>query len=144
MSKLIRYNYPLSSVFDEMEKNFNNFLSYPASGNKDFWLPDVDIKEDGDVYTVKMDVPGMDKKNIKINIDKYNNLIVEGERDSEIKQNKKDYICFERYKGSFYRKFTLPGTVNSQGIKATYRDGVLDIKIPKAKEEVTKQINIEE
>lgn len=139
MSNLIRYNRPFSSTFDELEK----FLSYPSSiNNRDVWLPDVYIKDDGSSYSVKSDVPGMDKKDIKINIDRYNNLIIEGERDVNIKKEQKNYLCFERYKGSFFRKIALPSAVDAQNIKAKYRDGVLEINVPKAKENITKQIDI--
>lgn len=150
MSNLVRYNQPLTSIFDEFEKNINHFLSaYPVFGSEfsargDSWLPDVDIKEEDKFYIVKADIPGMDKKDIGINIDQHNNLIIKGERDNEIKKEKNGYLYFERYKGSFFRKIPLPGAVNSQDVKAKYQSGVLEINIPKAKETVLKQINIED
>jgi HSP20 family protein len=150
MSNLVRYNQPLTSIFDEFGKNINRFLSaYPVLGNDfssvgDSWLPDVDVKEEDKFYVVKADVPGMEKKDIKISIDQQNNLVIEGERDTEIKKEKKGYLCFERYKGAFFRKIALPGAVDAQGIKATYQSGVLEVNVPKSKETVVKQISIED
>lgn len=140
MSNLIRYNEPLMSIFDELEKIVNNNV---FSKNVDCWLPNVDIKDEDKAYLVKVDIPGMDKKNIKISVDQYNNLIIDGERDSEVKKESKGYICFERRKGSFFRKMALPSTINSQNIKAKYQNGVLEINIPKAEENLVKQIDIE-
>jgi len=150
MSNLVRYNQPLTSIFDEFEKNISRVLSaYPVFGNDfstngDSWLPDVDVKEEDKFYVIKADVPGMEKKDIKISIDQHNNLVIEGERDTEIKKEKKGYLCFERYKGSFFRKIALPGAADAQGIKAKYQNGVLEINIPKSKETMVKQISIED
>lgn len=150
MSNLVRYNQSLASIFDEFEKNINRVLSaYPVLDNDfysvdDSWLPDVDVKEEDKFYVVKADMPGMEKKDIKISIDQQNNLIIEGERDDEIKKEKKGYIYFERYKGSFFRKIVLPRAVDAQVIKAKYQSGVLEINIPKSKETVVKQISIED
>ncbi len=148
MLNLTRHNQPLASIFDEFEKNINQFLpSYfknDPSNNNVYWTPEIDIKEEDQFYVVTADMPGMEKKDIKINMDQYNNLVIEGERDTETKKEKKGYICFERYKGTFFRKFSLPGVVDAQGIKAKYQNGVLEINIPKSKETVTKQISIED
>jgi HSP20 family protein len=152
MSNLVHYNQPLTSIFDDFENNINRFLSsYPARGGGfsdsnvgNYWLPNIDVKEEDRSYVITADVPGMEKKDIKISIDQYSNLIIEGERDTEVKKEKKGYICFERHKGSFFRKIALPGAVDAQDIKAKYQQGVLEVNVPKSKESVVKQINVED
>lgn len=146
MSSLIRYSRPFSVLLDEVENNLNHAFSlYPTNNqNRDYWLPEIDVKEQNNSYLIKMDLPGMDKKDVKISIDQQNNLVISGERETASKKERKDYICFERYKGSFFRKVPLPGTVDAQHITAKYRDGVLEITVPRAQEHLSKQIAIED
>lgn len=149
MLNLTRYNQHMNSIFDELDKSFNRFLPSTLSllrngiVNNDCWLPNIDIKEDDTSYTVMADVPGIAKENIKTSIDQYNNLVIEGKRESEVKEEQKNYICIERQNGSFFRKIPIPGIVDAKDIKAKYQDGVLSITIPKTKENLTKEITLE-
>jgi HSP20 family protein len=105
------------------------------------WSPVVDITEDADQYTLSFDLPGVEKKDVKMNYSD-NTLTVSGERRSF--EEKKDMTCHrvERAFGKFYRSFTFPTMVNAEKIGATYKDGVLTVAVPKAEETKPKQITI--
>lgn len=105
------------------------------------WSPVVDIMEDADKYALSFDLPGIDKKDVKMNFSE-NTLTISGERRSE--DEKKDVTCHrvERVYGKFYRSFTFPSMVNAEKISAQYKDGVLLVTVPKAEESKPKQITI--
>ena len=105
------------------------------------WSPSVDISEDESEYLIKMDIPGMDKKDIKVNYQD-GRLTVSGERKTETKEEEKDYIRQERYRGSFYRSFTLTDTIKDEEIQATFKDGVLKLVVPKAETVKPKSIKV--
>ena len=105
------------------------------------WAPAVDIAEDKDEFLVTADLPGLTKKDININI-KDNMLTISGERQSEIKDEKKNYCRTERNYGTFKRSFQLTDKVVSDKISATFKDGVLTVNIPKAEESKPKSIDI--
>lgn len=107
------------------------------------WSPSVDIVELENAYKLQAEIPGMDKKDIKIDVDK-GVLTVSGERTAEKKEEKKGtYQYFERQYGSFTRSFKLPEHVNASKIKATYKDGVLELEIPKTEASKALQVNID-
>lgn len=105
------------------------------------WSPVVDIMEDADKFSLSFDLPGVDKKDVKMKFSE-NTLTVSGERRSE--EETKDATCHrvERVYGKFYRSFTFPSMVNADKISAAYRDGVLTVTVPKAEESKPKQISI--
>ena len=105
------------------------------------WHPMVDIYDDGDKVVIKAEIPGMDKKDISIDL-KERVLTLKGERsyNNEAKEDK--YYRKERAYGKFERSFTLPVGLNHKDIKADYKDGLLKIEIPKPEEEKPKQITI--
>jgi HSP20 family protein len=105
------------------------------------WSPSADISEDEREYLIHMDIPGMDKNNIKVHFQD-GRITITGERTSEEKEEKKDYIRQERFTGSFYRSFTLGDTIKEDDIKATFKDGVLKIQIPKAEAVKPKSIKV--
>lgn len=145
MFDLMRYNQPLNSFFDEFEKTFNRILSYNApniSENK-YYSINLDIKEEQDHYIVTADLPGIDRNDIKITIDQYNNLVIKGKKEIDSKTESKNYICLERQKGAFYRRIPLPGAANTENIGAKYQNGVLNVIIPKAKDAISREIAIE-
>ena len=105
------------------------------------WHPMVDIFDDSDKIVIKAELPGIDKKDIAIDL-KDRVLTLKGERvaDNEEKENR--YYRRERTYGKFERSFTLPTGLNPDKIKADYQDGVLKIEVPKPQEEKPKQITI--
>ena len=106
------------------------------------WSPTVDIEEDDNNYLIRADVPGVDKKDIEVRLDN-GVLSITGEKkvEKETGKGSKQHRT-ERYCGSFSRRFTLPTTIKSDKVDASYKDGVLSLKIPKAEEAKPKAIEI--
>ncbi len=125
-------------MHDNMERLFTNTLNRlrqsPGFNAKDRnfpFLPKADFSENKDTYTVRMDVPGINKSDLKIKVDG-NLLIVSGKRDSQQETVKDDkVISAERSHGEFSRGFALPGGFDKDTIKAQCKDGVLVITVPK-------------
>ena len=104
------------------------------------WAPAVDVAEDGEKIHVKVEVPGMEEKDLRINFED-GLLTVSGERQFERKEDR-NYHRIERAYGSFVRTFSLPRSVDASQIVANYRNGVLEIEIPKKEEAKPRQIQI--
>lgn len=120
----------------EMDQFFDDLV--PFSWSRDnggraigTWTPNADITEDEKEYLIHLDIPGMEKNDIKINFQD-GRVTITGEREFEERDEKKDYIRQERYYGSFYRSFKLPEKVKEENIQATFKNGVLKVVIPKA------------
>ncbi len=133
-----------SSLFDDFFNTelgnwrHNNFSSTNTT------LPAVNIKEDGEGFTVEMAAPGMEKSDFKINLDN-NVLTISSVKQEEKKEEQEKYTRREFAYYSFQRSFTLPESANSEKIEATYENGVLSISIPKkeeAKTQPARQIEI--
>jgi HSP20 family protein len=92
--------------------------------------PSVDIFEDGSDVVVKAEIPGMSKDEIDVNITD-DIITISGEKRSEEKIEKKDYFRLERTHGSFSRSLTLPAEIRIDDAKAAFKDGVLEVRIPK-------------
>ena len=106
------------------------------------WAPRVDIREESDGFVILADIPGVDPKDIEINMDK-GILSIRGERRNESKEEGEKYTRVERSHGVFYRRFALPDSANAEGISAKGRNGVLEISIPKKPESTPRRISIE-
>ena len=107
----------------------------------DLWNPAVDLYEKDGHFMIKAELPGVDKKDIKIDLqDRL--LTLSGERtyDNEVKEE--NYYRRERSYGKFQRAFTLPADVDSDKIKAEFKDGVLQIEVPKPEEKKAKQVTV--
>ena len=105
------------------------------------WRPGVDIYEEDNGVTLKADLPGIDKKDISIDV-KDGVLTLSGERSDESETKEKNFYRRERTYGKFQRVFTLPEGVNADDIKADFKDGVLKVHVPKAEVEEPKKITI--
>ncbi len=105
------------------------------------WNPAVDLYEKDDHYMIKAELPGVDKNNVKIDL-KDRLLTLSGERTYDNEVNEENYYRRERSYGKFQRAFTLPADVDSDKIKAEFKDGVLQIEIPKPEEKRAKQVTI--
>ncbi len=103
--------------------------------------PPVDIYEDDQKLTFKVEVPGVDEKDIKVEIENQI-LTVHGERKLEKDIKEENFRRMERHYGAFSRSFTLPSTVDPQKIEANYAHGVLAIQMPKRAEAKPKQIKV--
>jgi HSP20 family protein len=105
------------------------------------FAPAVDVYEDEHTVTLKIEVPGIDEKDIDIRLEN-NTLTVHGERKIAKEEKEENYRRVERQYGSFTRNFTLPTTVDSEKVSATYDKGVLNIALPKKAEAKLKQIKV--
>ena len=119
---------------------------FPTSGLSDEfgmgrWEPAVDILDNKDKIVIKAELPGVDKKDIKIDL-KDHVLTLKGERSYENEVKEDNYYHRERTFGKFQRSFRLPLDLDPDKIKADYQDGVLRIEIPKPEEEKPKQITV--
>jgi HSP20 family protein len=138
------------SPFEEMERRFEEFFRRPFSILSPAWLPrlripeseepapTVDIfEEDGDVV-VKAELPGMKKEDIDVKLtDK--TITISGEKKKEEKVEKKNYFRMERSYGSFTRSFGLPSEVQTDKVKAQFKDGILEIRVTKTEEAKKKE-----
>jgi HSP20 family protein len=107
------------------------------------WSPAVDIFETEGEIVVKAELPGMDRKDIGLNLEK-NVLTLKGERGFEKETKDENYHRIERSYGAFSRSFAIPATVDEEKIRADYKDGVLKIVLPKKEQAKPKQIRIAE
>jgi len=105
------------------------------------WYPPVDILESKDSYLIRAELPGMRNEDLKTEVND-GTLTLSGERKVEEPVNGVEYHRVERVAGKFSRSFYLPQTVKSDEIKATYRDGILEVHVPKADEAKPRQIAI--
>ena len=100
--------------------------------------PNVDIFEEGDNFVVKAEIPGMKKEDIEVNLTA-DMITISGEKKKEEKIEKKDYYRVERSYGSFRRSFRLPKEVQADKAKASFKDGILEVKVPKTEEAIKKE-----
>jgi HSP20 family protein len=105
------------------------------------WYPPVDILESKDSYLIRAELPGMRKEDLKTEVNE-GILTLSGERKLEEPASGVEYHRVERVTGKFSRSFHVPQTVNPDGIKATYKDGILEVQVPKADEAKPRQIAI--
>ena len=137
---LVKWTPNPASIFDEMNRMvrtvFNDDWNLPVYRDS-IWNPAVDVKENEKSYVLTADIPGLTKKNVKINVSN-GVLTVHGERKEE-KENKDGKFYYrERHIGSFSRSFQLPETVNDDSIQASFKNGVLSIELPKLEESLPK------
>jgi HSP20 family protein len=105
------------------------------------WRPVVDIYENEDTVVVTAELPGVDKKDIKVDL-KDGILTLSGERSHEKEVKEEHYYRKERAFGSFHRSFNVPAEIDPDKIKAEFKDGVLKVEIPKPEEKKAKKIAV--
>jgi HSP20 family protein len=110
-----------------------------ATSTTGVWSPAVDVLESKDSYLVRAELPGMNKEDVNLEV-KDGVLTLSGERKPEAPANGIEYRSVERVAGRFSRSFYLPQTVKQDGIQATYRDGILEIYLPKLDHAKPRQI----
>jgi HSP20 family protein len=112
-----------------------------ATQNGSRWHPAVDVLESKDAYVIHAELPGMKREDIKVEV-KDGTLVLSGERKSEKPAEGVEYRHVERVSAKFWRSFSLPETVKQDGIEAAYKDGVLEIRVPKVEKAKPRQIEI--
>jgi len=105
------------------------------------FVPAVDVYEDAQKIVLKLEVPGIEEKDLDIRVENHT-LTVKGERKFEAEEKEQNFHRIERRYGSFYRAFTLPSTVDSENVAASYNAGVLKLELKKKPEAQPKQIEI--
>jgi len=105
------------------------------------WAPVVDMFERENEVIVRAEIPGMSKEDIDISV-LGNILIISGERKTEEEVKEDDYYCCERSYGSFQRDISLPQGVDAENIKASYKNGILEVVLPKKEEAKPKKIEV--
>jgi len=137
----------LNQLHGEVDRMFNtrpgrNGEGYDQLLSSSDWVPAVDIKEEDSRYVIHADVPGVDPKDIEINMEG-GVLSIKGERHSETTDEREGYKRVERVRGSFFRRFSMPDTADANAVTAKTKDGVLEIVIPKQEKLQPKRIRVE-
>ncbi len=133
-----------STLQDRVNRVFRESYSGPGQDESlttSSFAPAVDVYEDEHTVTLKIEVPGIDEKDIDVRLEN-NTLTVHGDRKIEKEEKEENYRRVERQYGSFTRTFTLPTTVDSEKVSASYDKGVLKIALPKKAEAKPKQIKV--
>ena len=143
------------SHFEEFERRFEDFFRRPFSMMEaprwTRWTalagevsPAMDIYDEGGDIVVKAEIPGMKKEEIHIDINE-KTVTISGEKKKEEKTERKDYVHLERTYGSFARTFALSVEVETEKARATFKDGVLEVRVPKTAEAAsrTRKVAIE-
>jgi HSP20 family protein len=134
-----------AGVNDEMKQAFEKFFGESDSDQSNVvtsqWTPRVDIKEETERFVIFADIPGVEPKDIEIQMDK-GILTLKGERSIESGKDSERFSRVERAHGTFYRRFALPDSANAEGIAATGKNGVLEISIPKKPETTPRRIQV--
>lgn len=130
---LVRFCQPTNSFWPSLEGVLNH-ESLP-------WLPEVDVSEDKEHYTIKADLPGIKKEDIRLSFDD-GILTIDGQRQAEAEQKERNYHRVERSYGRFVRSFNLGTDVDANKIQASYKDGVLEITVAKIEKAQPKAIDI--
>jgi len=120
------------TMFPALEKSF-------LKGN---W-PALDVAEDRNNITIKADLPGLRQEDIEVNVDEDDILTIRGERKSEAETKDKNYHKIERAYGAFERSLQLGVAIEKEKVKATYKNGVLEITLPKIEKVKPKQIKVD-
>ena len=147
MMNLVRWNAwrEMSTMENRINRMFNEPF-WPAGRldddtNMGMWNPAVDLYEKDDHFVIKAELPGVDKKDISIDL-KDRVLTLSGERSNENEVKEENFYRRERSYGKFQRSFTLPADVDADKIKAEFKDGLLMIEVPKPEQQKPKQVTI--
>lgn len=134
----------LTSLREEIDRLFESPMAEMTQSSHQFlsgWMPSVDLYEDKDNLYLKAELPGMNKEDIEISIHE-GVLTLSGERKQDPKYDSAEVYRAERFLGRFQRTLTLPTLVNTEAVKATYKDGLLHVVLPKAEESKPKHIEV--
>ncbi len=148
MASVIRFS-PASDLHRlqrEIDRVFDGYFpGRPAEteeAESAVWTPRVDLAESEDAYLIELDLPGITRDQIEINYHE-GILSVRGERKETSAEDNRQYIRCERQQGRFYRSFALPKRVAADKIGASFSDGVLSVRIPKAEESKPRKIEVQ-
>ena len=130
---------------EDMFDRYTKAVGVPRGGQEALassdWSPRVDISETETAFLINADIPGVDKDQVKVSVEN-GVLTIQGERKSEKEEKGKKFHRVERFMGTFVRRFTVPDNVDPDGIKATFKDGMLQLHLPKSEKARPKAIDI--
>jgi HSP20 family protein len=136
----------MSALQERMNRLFSDVRAQaPVRGEEivqGAWIPAVDIFETNEAIVLKAELPGITAQDISVEV-KDNTLTLKGEKKFEKEVKEENYHRVERSYGSFQRAFTLPGTIHQEKVKAKFKDGILEITLPKVEEAKPKQVKVE-
>jgi HSP20 family protein len=144
MSSLIPWRGEMDRLRSEMERLYDRFFDlrpirrFTDDGD---WMPSVDVSETAKEIIVNAEIPGVEAKDIDVNL-AGNVLTIKGERKREHEKKEENLHRVERSYGSFYRSLSLPSEVDADKIKASYKKGVLRVTMPKTKRAAGKKVEI--
>jgi len=127
----------MSRIFDEA---LTRYKGCPENATG-MWHPPVDIYETEEKIVLKAELPGLEIGDVEIEVED-STIVIKGERRFEKNLNEENYHRMERFYGSFHRVFTLPYAVDSSGIRANLKDGVLKITVPKHQDEKKRGVKV--
>lgn len=129
-------------AFDEMvSRMFDDWLSPRRTGEARGWSPAIDMIDRKDHIVLRADLPGLEQKDIEVSVQN-GMLTIRGARQEEREAKEEDYYCCERWAGSFSRVVSLPPGVDPDTIRATFKNGVLEVQVPKSPKAAGKTIEV--
>lgn len=129
------------SMQNRLNSLFRDFNETESPLTTASFVPAVDIYEDAEKVVLKLEVPGIEEKDLDVRVEN-NTLTVKGERKFEKEEKQENFHRIERSYGSFYRAFTLPSSVDTENVQANYQAGVLKLELKKKAEAQPKQIKV--
>lgn len=124
-----------------LEREMRDMMGEWPWGEERVWGPAVDMIDRKDEILLRADLPGLDEKDIEVTVQD-GALTIRGERKEEKEEKKEDYYYCERSYGTFARTLTLPTGVEADKVRATFRQGVLEVHLPKAREAKGRKIEV--
>jgi len=133
----------LITMQDEVNRFIDSFFRSNALHPEAVpFTPEIDVEETAEEFVLRADLPGVPQKDVKVSL-MGDTLTIRGERKEEKSEKSGTLLRVERHSGRFERSFTLGAAVRSDGVQATYRDGVLEIHVPKAEQARPREIPIQ-
>jgi HSP20 family protein len=133
--------FPGFPEFGDLWDNFFNVARTGGEMDTYRWTPRVNVEENNEAFELTAEVPGIEKKDITVEV-KDRTLTIHGEKKLEEEKKDKNYHVCERCYGEFTRTFTLPDNVEADKIEAEYQNGILKLTIPKKEEAKPKEIKV--
>jgi HSP20 family protein len=135
----------LQAIQQEMNRLFGSAFDTQGGlangGAASRWIPPMDVVEDDEHFVVRADLPGVEEKDVNVELED-NVLTISGERKSDVEERKEGYYRIERAYGAFSRSLTLPEGIDPEGVKASFSNGVLEVRIPKPEERKPRKVAI--
>ena len=133
---------PFRAFDDLVSRMFEDWGTSPRlAGEARGWSPAVDMIDRKDEIVLRADLPGLAQQDVQVHVEN-GMLTIRGTRQGEQEAREEDYYCCERWAGSFSRTMALPAGIDPDKIKATFKNGVLEVHVPKSQQAAGKQIEI--